>query len=135
MKPEICRHGVGFQSINDHRDRQFTPSGTVLGIGNAITYLCGADFSTAGVAPEDVSTAPLWPLLWNLAKRLMIENFSNSCDSTFKSKMEARFSSLHHKPKYDLKVYSKIKDHHKGQFLEKAAKDHLFHSALCRSHS
>jgi hypothetical protein len=85
------------QLINDQSERHCTLSGRFLGIGSAVTYLWGKDFwAFAVVSEDDEASAPsTCPRPWNLAKRLMTENFSRSWHSTLKSNIETLFSSLH----------------------------------------
>ena len=84
------------QLINDQSERHCTLSGRFLGIGSAVTYLWGFWAFVAVSEDAEVSAPSTCPRPWNLAKRLMTENFSRSWHSTLKSNIEALFSSLHH---------------------------------------
>lgn len=82
----------GDQSIDNHSERHCTPSGVFPGIGCAVTYLWGHDF---GVPEEVVVPEVSACRMWNLAKRLMTETFSNSWHSTRMSKIDVALSNLH----------------------------------------
>lgn len=83
------------QLINYQSERHCTLSGRFLGIGSAVTYLWGKNFWAFASVDDEASAPSDWARPWNLAKRLMTENFSRSWHSTLKSKIEALLSSLH----------------------------------------
>ena len=62
------------------RERHCTLSGRFRGTGSAVTYLWGKGlWAFAAASEEDEVSAPsAWPRPWNLAKRLITENFSRS---------------------------------------------------------
>ena len=86
--------GEGDQSIDNHSERHCTPSGTLLGIGCGVMYLCGHTLGPA-VPEEDVVPETSAVRTWNFAKRLMTETFSNSWCSSLKSNIDAVLSNLH----------------------------------------
>lgn len=65
--------GTNGDEIHHYIERHCAPSGTVLGIGTAVTYLRGN--ALIAIDPPAVRACPL---IWKLAKRLMKENFSSS---------------------------------------------------------
>lgn len=84
-------------SIDNYSERHCNPSGKFLGIGCATTYLWGKGFGAWATAlDEDEVPAESACRMWNLAKRLMTENFSNSWQSTLTSKIDDTLSNLHH---------------------------------------
>lgn len=87
----------GDHVIDNHSERHGTPSGRFLGIGCAMTYLWGEGFGAGAVLGEDEVVEESAGRTWNLANRLMTENFSNSWHSTLTSKIDAAaLSSLYH---------------------------------------
>lgn len=84
--------------IKDQRERHCTLSGRFRGTGTAVTYLWGKGlWAFAAVSEEDeVSATSACPRPWNLAKRLIMENFSISWVSSLKSNIDALLSKLHH---------------------------------------
>lgn len=55
--------------------------------------MCKVDVLEEVSEPTELGCA----LMWNFAKRLMVENFSNSWASTLMSTIDRLFSSLHHR--------------------------------------
>lgn len=69
-------------------ERQITPSGMFLGIGNLITCLCGKDRRGAVSVADKPSAPSIGPRPWNLANLFMMDPLSTSWHSILKSTIE-----------------------------------------------